>query len=160
MLQASHNHSFVRHGIVALSALAVALRMTSNVMLDPDVDSFVQEQYAFALKQYSKAVLLSRKAILNQKERIRTVLLSCLLVVAFEGLSGHQGLAVTHAQGGVAVLQDWLLKTPRNNKSAASMLSPAPEIVEDELVRALSRLDLQINGTHWHSVGLCCVVFP
>lgn len=86
-----------------------------------------------------------QKRISGGEEGLRMALIACLLVVCFENLQGGYAQGQKHAVSGHALLQIWLAKhTDTFCPRKAGMKSPAPDIIEDELVHAFSRLDLQI----------------
>jgi len=83
-----------------------------------------------------------RKASLREDKDIRMALIACLLVVCFEGFHGSPVAAMTHAAHGVNLLHCWLEKYGGGDLSL--LKSPVPHIIEDELIYAFNRLDLQV----------------
>lgn len=84
-----------------------------------------------------------RTAFSDGLQDMRRALIACLLVFCFESYIGNQVAAITHAQSGISLLHQW--KPPKKTLATTTIQSPAPHIVEDELVQAFARLDLQIS---------------
>jgi hypothetical protein len=107
-------------------------------------------RYQFALQQYGRAVKTMREKLMGQENNLRKALIGCLLVICFESLQKNYVGALTHAISGCALLQDWLHS--RYNESSYTLdasgkdgiTSPGKNVVEDELVQAFARLDLQL----------------
>jgi hypothetical protein len=98
--------------------------------------------HEYAIQLYGRALKGMRKASLCEDKDIRMALIACLLVVCFEGFHGSPVTAMTHAAQGVNLLHCWVKKY---DGSYLSLLkSPSPHIIEDELIYALNRLDLQV----------------
>lgn len=98
--------------------------------------------HEYAMQQYGKALRGMRQAALCEDKDIRMALIACLLVVCFEGFHGAPVAAMTHAAHGVNLLHCWLEKYGGSEPSL--LKSPAPNIIEDELIYAFNRLDLQV----------------
>jgi hypothetical protein len=139
ILQACHAESFVRECVIALAALKKSLTSSKS-------DSACAGHYAFALRQYDKAIQNMSKALTKDILPLRNALIGCLLVFCFEGFQGNQDLAISHAQSGYQLLQDWLAKASSQSTSiyGKGISSPAPLVIEDDLVHVFKRLDLQI----------------
>ena len=96
--------------------------------------------YEYSLKQYGRAIKTMRTALSDGQQNLRRTLIACLLVFCFETYMGNQVAAITHAQSGISLLHQW--KSP---KRTAHIQSPALCVIEDDLVQAFTRLDLQVS---------------
>jgi hypothetical protein len=153
ILQASNEEEFVRDAITAIGALSFSERRTIQDSVQGRLTDFTPSpRYQFALQQYGRAVKAMRDILSGDESSLRKALIGCLLVICFEGLQGNHVGVLTHSASGCALLHDWL--DSRNkispNKLESSkkdgIASPAKNIVEDELVHAFGRLDIQIMG--------------
>lgn len=111
-----------------------------------------KEEYRFALSHYGHAVAQMRKvlsagdgrSVEKGKTDLRKALVGCLLVICFESLQGNYVQALMHAVSGNQLLQGWLSKQTYSDPRKEGLSSPRPEIIEDELILAFGRLDLQV----------------
>ena len=88
-----------------------------------------------------------RIALSSRRHTTREVLLGCLLVVCFEGFLGNYYAAMKHAQHGITIFLSWMDKEigyRHYTKPIDNFSSPNPHDLEDDLVDAMRRLDLQI----------------
>lgn len=98
--------------------------------------------YEFALKEYDKALKGMRTAIENRRHDIRTALVACLLVFCFESLQGNPNAAVSNAQSGLNLLQDYMAtRSPRCGMSCGAI---AWEGIETDILSTFSELDVQV----------------
>jgi hypothetical protein len=146
LLQASHFHSSLKHGIIALGALDKTAGMTLNfnkLSLDNVADSTrANEHHQFALEEYIKAVADMRKG--NTLKDVRVTLLSILLIFCFEAWNGNMEMAVRQIQNGVRIIREWKSTYPDADKIADGR-SPAPHIVEHDLIMIFERLVIQVS---------------
>jgi hypothetical protein len=84
-----------------------------------------------------------RTALSDGQQNLRRALIACLLVFFFESYIGNQVAAITHAQSGISLLHQW--KPLKKTSTTTHVQSPAPHSIEDELVQAFTRLDLQVS---------------
>ena len=148
ILQASVGASSIRHVIIALAALdltsmATNYQSSSCMALDrrkPEGDAHGRHQ--FALQQYSKAIKEMREDISKTKQDLRTTLLATILIVAFEAYHGNYVAALQHFWHGQQVLKSW--KASNLNLPDDDFSSPAPFLVEDELLLTFNQLELQV----------------
>ena len=108
----------------------------------------ITPRYRFALTQYGIAVSQMRENLVAGEKGLNDALIACLLVVCFECIQGNYFSALTHVVSGHKIFKDWL---DSNNKRLKTNASPtfqrnsfSDTIVEDELVTAFNRMDLQI----------------
>ncbi|KAL3427745.1 hypothetical protein PVAG01_01254 [Phlyctema vagabunda] len=138
ILQACDDEAFVREAAIAIGALSVWKRRETS----GDVS---REPYEYALQQYGRALRSMRKALINAETHLRKTLIGCLLVICFEAMQGNYFLAMMQALSGLNILEDWKMrKRKKSRKELEGIISPAPNIVEDDLVQAFAGIDLQI----------------
>ncbi|KAE9366095.1 hypothetical protein N431DRAFT_386210 [Stipitochalara longipes BDJ] len=149
ILQGCHKDDFIRDAVIAVGALISCERKlvkdANNRLIREPIG--YTSRYQFALKQYGRAVKKMRKRAEGEVTGLRSVLIGCILVVCFEAWLGNHVKALNHAAGGHSILRSWLKsrELPTSDfSSSKEMESPAEHIIEGELVRAISRLDLQI----------------
>jgi hypothetical protein len=142
ILQACHSESFVREAVIALAALRMSLSPTCAAASN-DLSA---QHYSFALKEYGKAIRNMRATLIasNNESGIRKALIGCLLVFCFESFQGNRELALSHAKSGCQLLEDWLSRKSALCSRTEALSSPEPTIIEDDLLHAFYRLDLQV----------------
>lgn len=148
MLQTSHQEPFVRHFIIAIGALLKSHESAYLAGVRPRsvIIPYVAKLHrSFAISKYDTAVKSMRKAISVGTSSPRQTLLGCILVVCFEMLIGNSHLAIKHAHSGTSILQQWRAQTITPIQKQRPLLSPAPLIVEDEIVEAFRSLSIQIT---------------
>ncbi|CZR58059.1 uncharacterized protein PAC_07949 [Phialocephala subalpina] len=148
--------------------LPAGKKSTTRIEATPQLQ-FALQQYGTAVKSMRKKLASYENdkgsSVRGTKERkLRLALISCILVVCFEALEGNHFLAQQHAVSGHKILQDWLSQhspvEPASSEpflyssstttlmnadaSTTGLGSPAPHLIEDELIRAFSNLDIQI----------------
>ncbi|KAE8452535.1 hypothetical protein EG329_000438 [Mollisiaceae sp. DMI_Dod_QoI] len=150
--------------------LSIGKKSTTGIEVTPQYH-FALQHYGNAVKAMRKTLHSYANEYgksFGQGKRghnLRMMLIACLLVTCFEGLQGNHFLALQHAASGHSVLQDWLSQhqplesaysSPLQNSSMSATIdanstvqmqglgSPLPQIIEDEIIQAFSRLDLQI----------------
>jgi hypothetical protein len=146
LLESCHFNPAIRHAIVALGALdktAELVQCFDKMSLTPvERDAAANEHHQNALRQYVKAVKHMAADASEKKQDLRTMLLTCLLILAFESWTGNMDLAVNQVHAGIRLIQEWKEKY-RNDKDKFTQLSPAPYIVEDDLIQVFCRLAVQ-----------------
>jgi hypothetical protein len=76
--------------------------------LGPGGNQEAKALYAFALKEYGRAIRLMRDIPKQQDpDRLRNTLMSSLLTTCFESYIGNQELALSQAELGVDILLGW-----------------------------------------------------
>lgn len=147
ILQASHDEPFIRDGIIAIAAIWTNGRKRVEMCGRCDRGPVVVTQpYQFALQQYGRAVTNFRQSITKDGNtpNLRKTLIGCLLVVCFEALQGNHFEALKNALSGHKLLDDWLARKKHRDSRSEGLTSPAQDVVEDDLVQAFTRMDLQI----------------
>jgi hypothetical protein len=151
ILQTSRHEPFVRHAVVAIGAIS------KSIQIDPSLDRAYEQigntkhqnemanlHRKFALLEYSKSLKEMKDIISNADFSPRQALLASLLSFCFENFLGNRPVAMYHAQAGHQILQTWMSEHPHGISHNEGILSPAPHVVEDDLVHAFAQLDLQI----------------
>ena len=150
--QASENERYVLDAVIAIGALTRTTKChNANETLTQfgmgHKFSFATRQapindYEYAVRQYSKALREIQASLSDGRDLLRKTLLACLLIFCFETFCGNQTSALLQAQSGINFVRTW---QPDQHKSGmAGVHSSEPSLIEDELVQAFARLDLQI----------------
>lgn len=158
MLQSSHQEPFVRHSIIAIGALLKSHEAAYLAGVRPRsviIPYMAKLHRNFAMVKYDTAVRLMQKAICVGTSNLRQTLLGCILVVCFEMLIGNSHLAIKHAHSGTLILRQWRAQTPALKEEQPLLLSPAPFIVDDEIIEAFRSLSIQII-TLWDDRSAIC----
>lgn len=146
LLESCHFNPAIRHAIVALGALdktAELVQCFDKMSLTPiERDAAANEHHQNALRQYVKAVKFMAADASEKKQDLRTMLLTCLLILAFESWTGNMDLAVKQVHAGIRLIQEWKEKYI-SDEDKFTQLSPAPYIVEDDLIQIFCRLAVQ-----------------
>ena len=139
--------------MIAIGALDTAgEKVTQWRTHTPQEHALAKTHYIFALSEYSKCIKEMRRNIFEQKfEGIRTSLLASMLVVCFENYLGNHASASQQVHAAGKMLAEWTNRQPKPTQPQS--ISPAPDIIEDELINAFVRLDLHANG-HTNSMTL------
>ncbi|KFY74019.1 hypothetical protein V499_05915 [Pseudogymnoascus sp. VKM F-103] len=144
LLQACDSEVSVRYAIVALGALAKKSEAAGPSSVSRNACEMRPVlYYQDALLQYSKAIKYIRTAVSSECQNLRTTLLCCFLVTMFEAGLGNDRLVVDQIQTGISLLRDWRSQYADSHKHALGLSSPAPKVIEDDIFRAFSRLEIQ-----------------
>jgi hypothetical protein len=149
ILQACHTEVFVREAVVAISASRIA-RSAKAGQMGVSMNPVVARHREAALLHYGKAIrkinddLSMTRRGESEGASLRRVLIACLLVCCLEGMWGNSFNALAHAKSGLHLLRMWVEKNPHVKKERVGTHSPSPDVVEDEIVQAFARLDIQM----------------
>lgn len=144
ILQASHQEDFIKDAIIAIGALhSCGRRLVEDTDKKVSTGIEVTPHYRFALQLWGRALRKMQRKITGDDKGMRITLIACILVVCFEGLQGNFFQALTHAVNGHTILHAWLTKQKRYSRTK-TITSHAHRVVEDDLIHAFERLDLQI----------------
>jgi len=148
LLQACESNSSIRYAVIALGALD----RTSERSEDFKVLSFengnrkeeVTQHHQQALEQYSRAIEVMRKTASTGRQDIRTTLLTCLVIMCFEAWHGNHLLALQQIKTGLRLIEGWKENyTTNSSLHPHGTSSPAPNIIEDDLVQIFGQLSDQ-----------------
>lgn len=150
--QASIGVSSIRHVVIALAALdlTAASQRSSRSSVD-GLKSDAFRRHEFALRQYSRAIKEMREDLSSTKQDMRTTLISTILIVCFEAYHGNYEAALAQFRTGYQVFDEW--KATQTYMLDDGLSSPAPFLVEDQVVRTLYQLEIQVM-THTDTLSL------
>lgn len=154
VLQACENDHGIRHIVIAIGALGFTSKVMASrlPLLSGSADQALkichqeaQKHHRFALDQYGTAIRLLRKTASERKSDVRTMLLGCVLTACFETFHGDHQSAIAQIQSGLSLVEDWHvgISDSKNADNLLGTTSPSPYTIEDELMQALGRLDIQ-----------------
>jgi len=146
--QASTTVSSIRHVVIALAALdlttmATTSQPSSGSSRDETAGSDAYWKHHFALQQYSKAIKEMREDLSSIKQDLRTTLIGTILIMCFESYHGNYESALRQFYSGQQVLDSWEA-TLNPDLLDYGTSSPAPHIVEYEVLLTFHQLDIQI----------------
>jgi len=142
--QACFQESFIRHGVIAIAALALASKKVESK--DQIVHYATEESmshYNFAIRHYGKAVRELRLSSSVTKLPLRMILLACILIICFETFHGDTLAALAQIQSGLNLLAEWRSKHGASIEDETSLSSHMPGVVEDEIIQTFGRLNIQ-----------------
>lgn len=116
----------------------------------------LDQQQRFTLQHYSKAIqhLQPHFSAMN-KASVRVALMACFLFVSLELLSGHFATAQIHIRNGLSILRQF--GTPFEDDGTVLLFDTVPGSIDDAIVRAFCRLNLQLE-LFTHSYQHPCLV--
>ena len=137
VLQACVDEPCILQCTVAISALGKACKVKASPLANT-----YEVHHQYALQQYGKALERLREITSNGEDTFRVVLLASLLIFCFESFHGDVRLALKHVEHAVELMHGWLSSNVGHTDRKG--FSPAPHIIEDEVVTAYSRLDIHV----------------
>lgn len=143
MLQACHGEEFLREAVVAISASRVAGSSKAG-RWRKSMSPIIAKHREVALLYYGKAIRSIKTDLATEHDNPRRVLIAYLLICCLEGMWGDSFNALAHARSGMQLLKSWLERTPHSKRHRVGIQSPAPEVIEDDIVQAFARLDIQM----------------
>ncbi|KAN0089460.1 hypothetical protein V8E51_019720 [Hyaloscypha variabilis] len=138
VFQACHEEPFILNCTIAIAALDRVCRNGSSKQFSRASEA----HHRYALSQYSKALKGVREAISAGKDSLRTTLIASLLIFCFENFHGDVRLALTNVQSAQGLMHSWL--ESKGESAVPKGFSPAPYVIENELVGAFAKLDLHL----------------
>ncbi|KFY44075.1 hypothetical protein V494_01650 [Pseudogymnoascus sp. VKM F-4513 (FW-928)] len=153
ILQASEAEACVRHAVIAIGALEMTWLRTGKSKSKEQRQgasgatskqmAASKERRVFALQQYSKAIRCLRETDNLATSDLRTTLVASILIICFETYHGNFELAGRQIYTAMQMLEIWTSKQAYTMSDPLKISSPAPDIIEDDLIHAFIRLDLQ-----------------
>jgi hypothetical protein len=138
VLQACEGERSILSAAIAVGALDLSYKTGRlPVSSDPKIQ---QDHYRYSLRQYNKAIKQMRETV-QKRQDLRTTLLASILIIAFEIYHGNHESALDQIRSSVQLLEDWT--APHIKSLDNSSLSPSPHTVEDDLVHAFYRLEIE-----------------
>jgi hypothetical protein len=138
VLQACEGESSILAAAIAVGALDLSFK-TGRSSIEPHHVT-QQEHYQYSLRQYNKAIKQMREKV-QKRQDLRTTLLASILIIAFEIYHGNHESALDQIRSSIQLLEDWT--APHAESLDGSKLSPSPHTVEDDLVHAFYRLEIE-----------------
>jgi hypothetical protein len=138
VLQACQDEPCILHCAVAVAALDKCCRSKNAEAIQDSAETHHQ----YALQQYGKALKGIQDVTNREKNSVRTVLIASLLIYCFENFHGDARLALNHMQSALLLMNDFLANNPRSGLTDG--WSPAPGVIEDQIVTIFSHLDITV----------------
>lgn len=145
VLQACEEEPALRHGVIALGALDKTCDATTGSRSTHGPARFAGDlHHTFALQQYGKSVKRMRELIGSGSLDMRKTLIGCLLAVCFESFHGNTQAAMSQARSGIQLINNWMpnITARQSELTESPSTPPIPIAIEDELVLAFNRLDI------------------
>ncbi|TGO77175.1 hypothetical protein BELL_0119g00020 [Botrytis elliptica] len=149
ILQSCHTDTSVRHAATAIAALSKAMKVSKCI--DPKegeagfkrISDQVEMHRRYALKQYGRSIRYLRNLIRTTQNSLRIPLLVSLIIFCFENFHGNTQLADKHIYSALKMMHhhEAISSHPHHNPLLSS---PAPDLVENEIVTAYLHLALAI----------------
>ncbi|EPE32673.1 Zn2/Cys6 DNA-binding protein [Glarea lozoyensis ATCC 20868] len=144
ILQEAHRQPFVLKAVSAIGALSKATKAEHWASLLPMRSEMLlaeaKSHRESALSIYASALRHMRTLAATTEHELRRIVISSLLVFAFETFYGSPDVAFSHALIGDRLICNWLLKIGHNS----GVSSPEPNDLEDDILRAFMRVDLHM----------------
>ena len=142
--QASELEPFVRHAVVAVGALTKLSKDRKKCLLK-HVSAFPSaSDSTYALKKYDESLKGMRQAIKNGEQDFRKALIACLLVFCFESLQGNLDSAAAHAESGLMLFYQFILKYKPTLVPYTPIKNLEKNILDGDLMHAYAGLDLHV----------------
>lgn len=143
ILQASERERPLRRGVIAIGALDLTSELGTCRKFEGTKQDNAEAHYQFALRQYGKFLQEMRTRSFENGLDIRTNLLASLLIFCLESYHGNYEFAASQIRTAVQLIDAWIRdQTP--SKSFSRNSSPAPDVVEDTILHAFDRLEIQV----------------
>ena len=102
VLQACGVEPSIRHAVIAIGAVHqdfISLHKGNDKVYDPSIK-------AFAFRQYTKAISHLYRLMSTQTQQLDFTLISCILFICFDCISGNYDSAFIHLKAGLKILED------------------------------------------------------
>jgi hypothetical protein len=145
----SSNSPIIHHAIIAMGALHKTF-----IKQDPGLSLVVGASFASlderqthhhqnAISHYGKALKLMKNAADTRSQDLRITLIASLLIISFETFHGNIHLADAQIQIALELICQWKTSYPTGQPLTITELSPAPNIIEHELLQSFAQLEIQ-----------------
>jgi hypothetical protein len=131
MLQVSESERSIRHAVISIGALDMAVVPSHPIGFPGKSITEVSQRQLFALEQYSKAIKELRRNVFISKYNLRTVLIASILIICFETFHQNYDSAASQIRTAVRLIE-----------SSGDKLASNREI-EQDLVCTFDRLEIQ-----------------
>ena len=147
VLQACEGERSILYAAIAIGALDLSFKTGRSSSISRALGSISKEDeaiahYRFSLREMNKAIKQMRQTV-QKKQDLRTTLLASILIIAFEIYHGNHESALDQIRSSVQLLEDWTAPHHCSLDSAGAGISPSPHTVEDDLVHAFYRLEIE-----------------
>ncbi|KAK3899368.1 hypothetical protein C8A05DRAFT_18187 [Staphylotrichum tortipilum] len=157
VFQATSSEPAVLHAVVALGAIH---RSESAVDAGDQDDEPIEPDERLALQQYNKAIShLRARSESRDKRSLRVVLIACLVFICIELMRRKFRTAQAHLRSGVRLINEIQAASAQQSGVAPAGPSPQPASVDDELIEALTRLNIQ-SALFGQGAGHLQDIFP
>ena len=130
----------ILHAVLSLSS--VHMREVYESDYGRRICDTPDKQEQLTLQHYTKAIHhLQPPFAIKDKASARTALMTCFVFVCLELLCGNLATSQTHLENGLKLLRE--LEIPVTNGNGALLFEPVPGSIDDAIIRAFFRLDLQ-----------------
>jgi hypothetical protein len=102
VLQASEVEPSIRHAVIAIGAVHhdfISRHESNGKLHDPSIK-------AFAFRQYTKAISHLHRLMSTRTQQLDFTLISCILFICFDCISGNHDSAIIHLKAGLKILED------------------------------------------------------
>ena len=143
--QLGHDEPAIIQAALAVGCISKALAPSQHHRVQID-----SPHYKNALVHYGRALRLVQRELEPSKKNergVRTAILCCVLFVCFESLNNNLPAAKHHIGHGLSILNHFANDHGKDGYLSA-MHSPAPYVVDNDIVQLFQRLDFHAWSTH------------
>lgn len=128
----------IRHAAIAIGAI--------NFHSNEESISEAQMRRELAFREYSIAISQIWHSISKGTHDLRVTLMACLLFACFELFTDYPESAAGQISAGIRMIEDWYRHPDHPVIDPSCITSPNPWVVEDEILQAFGRLELQTTS--------------
>ncbi|KUJ09974.1 uncharacterized protein LY89DRAFT_267533 [Mollisia scopiformis] len=130
----------IRKGLIALGALDLTSKEALSQIREGPTKEGITDNYLFALQEYTRFIRGMKQVM--APEDLRTQLLASIIIICFESYLGDPKAVEFQVRTCIKLLDQW--KKKHQKPWHHPLKSPAPNMVEDELLHLFERLDLEV----------------
>ena len=142
-LQASHSQPAVKHALIAIASVHESLELAENDAARY-YDAAARKRRAFSLIHYNKAIQLLVRDNQDSSDRLRTILIMCILFIVFEGFQSGYIACALHLQSGLALLHQWI-SSRRLARKPGNELDSTEDLINKRIAPAFNRFIVQAS---------------